>query len=353
MAKFNHQRAYQAHYGRIERYARMIDAIFKDANLEAAKIALSTGHTGEKLFTFADYPAANKRLDKLLREVAADIQNVVLNGERAEWDFSNQKNDDFVKAAFGSKANFKNARFAIYFNRNEKALEAFQKRRINGLGLSDKVWKLTKQYKQDLELSLDLGIRDGRSAAELSRDIRHFLNKPNALFRRVRDEHGNLALSKNALSYNPGAGQYRSAYKNAMRLARTEINMAYRTADEERWKQLDFVVGYEVKRSGHGYDCALCDSLAGRYPKDFRFVGWHPHCRCYIVPILKTADEMAEDSVLIMEGHNPTASNNSENAVKDIPDEFKEWLSENKERMGKAKSLPYFLRDNSQYISLR
>ena len=54
--------------------------------------------------------------------------------------------------------------------------------------------------------------------------------------------------------------------------------MAYRTAENERWKQMDFVVGYEIKRSGREFPCTVCESLAGKYPKDFTWVGWHPNC---------------------------------------------------------------------------
>ncbi|MBR3455746.1 MAG: hypothetical protein IKH26_10515 [Bacteroidaceae bacterium] len=42
-----------------------------------------------------------------------------------------------------------------------------------------------------------------------------------------------------------------SSYKNARRLAATECNTAYRTADHERWQQMDFVVGQEVHLSGN------------------------------------------------------------------------------------------------------
>jgi hypothetical protein len=38
------------------------------------------------------------------------------------------------------------------------------------------------------------------------------------------------------------------------------------------------------------------------------------------------------------------------NTVKDVPEDFKKWITENKDRIEKAKSLPYFLRDNSVYI---
>ena len=53
--------------------------------------------------------------------------------------------------------------------------------------------------------------------------------------------------------------------------------MAYHKADNERWRQLDFVLGYEVQVSGTNPNvCPLCEELAGKYPKGFEFVGWPP-----------------------------------------------------------------------------
>ena len=65
----------------------------------------------------------------------------------------------------------------------------------------------------------------------MSRDVCGYLRNPDKLFRRVRDKHGNLRLSKAAKAYHPGRGVYRSSYRNALRLTATENNMAYRTAD--------------------------------------------------------------------------------------------------------------------------
>ena len=155
-----------------------------------------------------------------------------------------------------------------------------------------------------MELALDIGIGEGRSAAELSRDVRRYLNHPERLFRRVRDKHGNLVLSQAAKAFNPGQGVYRSSFKNARRLTATETNMAYRKADNERWQQLFFVVGFEVKLSNnHSINGVpftdICDELAGKYPKTFVFTGWHPLCRCYTVPILITPITIGRGSGII------------------------------------------------------
>lgn len=209
-------------------------------------------------------------------------------------------------------------------------------------------------------MGLDLGIRSGRPALKMASDLKQYLLHPDKLFRRVRDEHGQLHLSKAAAAYHPGRGVYRSSYKNARRLAATETNIAYRTADYTRWQQLDFVVGIEVRLSnnhtclgGDGKPHAfsdICDDLKGRYPKDFKFTGWHPHCRCHAVTILKTPEEMAADNKRIMEGKESEEA--SENAVTDVPEGFSQWIKRNEKRIAQAGSLPYFIKDNRALLPI-
>lgn len=224
-------------------------------------------------------------------------------------------------------------------------------------------WKYTGQFRDEIELGLDVGIRQGRSADEMSRDLRGYLQQPDKLFRRVRDAYGVLRLSQAAKAYHPGRGVYRSSYKNARRLAATETNIAYHTADYLRWQQLDFVVGIRVELSNNHtlngrpfHD--ICDELSaprgsnntggrGCYPKDFKFTGWHPLCRCHALTILKTDDEIAEDTRRILAGE-PTDTG-SVDRVDDVPQEFKEWVDSNAGRITGAANrgtLPYFIRDN-------
>lgn len=136
-------------------------------------------------------------------------------------------------------------------------------------------------------------------------------------------------------------------YSNAMRLARTETNMAYRTSDHTRWQQLDFVVGIEIRTSNNHPIADICDELAGRYPKDFKFTGWHPQCRCHAVSILKTPEEMEADNERIMNGED--LNGESINTVRDMPNNFKDWVKENDSRIAMSNArgtLPYFLNDN-------
>jgi len=161
-------------------------------------------------------------------------------------------------------------------------------------------------------------------------------------------------------AYHPGQGVYRSSYKNARRLAATETNIAYRTADYERWQQLPFVVGIRVVLSNNHPEPDICDELSapvgstankgrGCYPKDFKFTGWHPHCHCHAESILKTEEEMAEDTRRILAGEEPATE--SSQTVDDVPQEFKDWIINNEPRIVKANRLPYFITDNEKLVT--
>lgn len=335
--RINQRAEYTAHYTRIERYIALIDAIFEQANKDLVKLARSVKYDGSKLFAFRNYPKLGTRFDELMNTMASDIQAVIINGVTAEWYESNAKNDNLAKSILGKRLSdqqVSSTEYQNYFHRSDGALKAFIERKDNGMNLSTRIWNMTKEYRSNLELALSVGLSEGKSAEELSRDIREYLNEPKCLFRRVRNKYGQLVLSKAAKSYNPGTGQYRSSYKNALRLARTEINMAYKTADYERWQQLDFVVGYEVKRSGRKYSCSICEAFAGKYPKWFKFVSWHPNCRCYVIPILMKDSEFWSES------------KTSVNEVTEVPPGFKRWCAENLERAKKSSSVPYWVRDN-------
>ena len=181
-----------------------------------------------------------------------------------------------------------------FFSRNLEALNAFQKRVDNGLTLSDRVLQTAQTAKTQLEFYLQSGIGTGQSADTISRDIRQLLQDPDKRFRRIRNSNGQLVPSKPMANFHPGQGVYRSAYKNALRITSTETNMGYRLSDYERWQQLDFVLGFQVKRSWNSEPCIICDALVGRYPKWFIFPGWHPFCICNATPILMERNDFAD-----------------------------------------------------------
>lgn len=335
--------------------AQAIMKMYEDAMAEASRIVASGVVDPDKAFYFDDYPSIKKRIDELMNEVNNQLLNTIESGNQDEWDLSVLKNDAMVDSLVASTG-IPQSTIAQWKQPNLSALTAFQQRKIEGMKLSQRVWNLTDQFRQELELALDLGIGEGKSADRMSRDVRRYLRNPDKLFRRVRDKHGNLRLSKAAKAYHPGRGVYRSSYRNALRLTATENNMAYRTADHLRWQQMPFVIGIEIKLSNNhtckgviGRFVDICDDLAGVYPKEFKFVGWHPHCRCFAIAKMASAEE-CNDYFDRLEAGEDVSNYQFSGKVKELPQNFQNWHTDNADRIARAKSQPYFLRDNQKLI---
>ena len=272
------------------------------------------------VFDIESMPGIRSAIDQELRRLANEIADGVVNGINNEWTLSNNKNDEMVNALTRGRPIPEPLREG-WMGRNLSALEAFRKRTEAGLGLSDRIWQTVRGHATNIERHLALGIHEGTPARELASQMKQYLNNPDALFRRVRDIEGELKLSRAAREYKPGAGRYRSAYKNALRLTRTETNKAYQQADNERWDKQDFVLGVEVQRSNVPYDCDICAAGVGRYPKDYEWTLWHPACRCRAIPILASEEEVAAQMQAVLRGENYQYTG----YVQDIPDSMKDF----------------------------
>lgn len=331
------------HYQRTEQYASLIAELFRLAVEDAARLSERLPATRERLFTFQDYPELNRAMDQVLNQMTNSIGATVIRGVQSEWIQAEGKYDALVRQLFPD-GNVP----PIYNARNVDALQAFTQRKTAGLRLSDRVFKYTGQFKNEIENSLTIGLARGESAIRQAARMNEYLQYPDLLgidARSLGNEQYRNQLLIRIANQSPGQGVYKSAYKNALRMTRTEINNAYRTADHERYQQLDFVVGIEVKRSRRIYDCEVCGPLAGKYPKTFKFSGWHPSCRCFVVTILATKEEIDEliDKVLRGEDASDFAS---VNAIKTPHQGFANYISGNSERLLRAKNPPYFIRDN-------
>lgn len=332
---------------RMKRVQQLLDA----AVGRAVGIASKTGYEDlSEDFRFDDFPQARREIDALLGELSTSLTLNVESANSEAWGLANRKNDamaDSMLEETGVELPRKATR--KWYNKNERALNAFQRRVSDGMNLSSNVWNLA-QFKGELELSLEMELGRGKSAAEISRDVRSFLKYPNKLFRRVRDEKGVLRLSRAAREFHPGQGVYRSSYKNALRLTATETNMAYRTADNMRWNQMDFVLGQHIEPSKTNHPVVdICDELKGDYPKDFKFVGWHPFCKCFSVPKLASKEEFIKYQQAILDGED-VSDWKFDGEVKDVPGNFKDWMQDNEQRVKYHNTVPYFIKDNTKYV---
>lgn len=324
------------------------------------------------LFHFNDFPEIREEYNRIFsdyvqKEVLA-YRSGITSGVALAY-----AQDNAVLTGFSILSNK-----AISTARNTAA-EAFIRGRLHaneGLGLSQLIWNYASQAKSEFEVAMSNviadGLKSGTSAADLARMVRQYLNNPDMMYRRyhrtVIDAHGNkkdvVKWRRRVVDENGkvrfveqplekvGMGHYRSARKNSERLMRTEINMAYHRANSERWQQEPFVIGITIELSPEHPALDECDDLAGRYPKDFVFIGWHPSCMCMANPITLQGKEKDDFYRRMMEGED-MSDYVSPYAVTDIPDKAKQWIEANKDkfiRAGERGKLGYVWRENQKYL---
>ena len=281
----------------------------------------------------------NQVVEKCVDRELDKLQSLLLTNLTAfnidAWKRSEMKNEDFISEYVKGMA-IDSVRKQGMFATNKDALSQLRKGfDARGNNLSPMVWNLADQTKTQLEYYLQTGLSVGRSSSRISQDLRQILNEPDKRFRRVKDKEGKLVMSQPMKNYHPGQGIYRSSKMNALRLTATSTNMSYRTADYERWSKQDFILGIEIHRSANNRGpCKICDAMVGKYPKTFKFTGFHPFCICFATPITMEPDSFA-DFLL-----NDTVP--QEQVITDIPKTAKDFVDENKNGVQSA----FWYKDN-------
>lgn len=367
---------------RTEAYAERVRTLFAATVNEILALNKTKPELDEgEMFSFdAASMKKQREVERLLRQLHSVATMAIQSGIKLEWAAANAECDKLVQSCFGKRA-LNTPEFTAWTQRNEAAMAAFIARSEKGLNLSQRVWKSCRQLRDEMEVAITVAVGDGTSAASMSRSVRKYLNDPDLMFRRFRykageetvfDEDGN-EIGKKIIwgkkwkkkirkpdgtvgwidydkdSYKDewtGPGYYKSSAQNAMRVARTETNIAYRRADHERWQQMDFVLGQRVSLSHNHPKKDICDKLAGDYPPDFVFDGWHPQCFCMVTPILMDEDEILKMNEAMLEGkeYKPRGKR-----ITQYPDNFKEWVRDNEEKILASHDFgsdPYFVRNN-------
>ena len=268
----NQKKKYQELNSRINRYVVLVEQIYDTLNLDAAKAVSRTEYSSDsnKPFKWSDYPQTKKQIDDIQRHFVEDINAIIYRGTTEEWKNSNEAQDLIANRVLKAyNAQVDREKYKVLYQVNSDALKAFQNRKDKGFNISAKLWQQSMIYKEELEAAISCAIQKGTSAVTLSKQISQYLLDFPSLQKDYKDRYGSAEHIQDC--------EYRS-----IRLARSEINMAYRTSENERWKQMDFVVGYEIKLSSSHHSRMphgdICDRLAGKYPKDFVWTGWHPNC---------------------------------------------------------------------------
>lgn len=352
---------------RREQLFRAIEQLIYTAYLQALSLPAVRRAIEQKKddFFFESNHTANRQVERVLGVMADRLNGLLLNGIRREWEFSNEVLEARVEAQLDPSTRDRMLRDRLRIDATQRSrlasADAFMReKQRDGLNLSGRVWNLAGNAKKEIEVILQNAIKEGRRGTEIAKDLRRFLIEPNKLFRRVRNkETGALELSAAAKAYHPGQGVYRSSYKNALRMARTELKAAQCEAAWQSAQTNPLIVGWEIRLSNNhttlrdGKPCPfhdMCDELQGVYPKAFRFRGWHPHCRCEMLPIIARPSDRKELYRRIFKGDAKERASWSPRAVEEVPQVFTDWVEKNRARARGWRTLPRFITDNPAYI---
>ena len=327
----------------------------------------------DALFNFDNFPLLKARLEDIFNDY---FQNSILCYKNGIT--------DGVSLAY-SHDNDALGQFSVL---TDKALETARKTAAatfianrlnakNGLNLAQSVWNYCQQTKAEFEMAMSNVIADGlgkgTSAEEVGRRIRQYLNNPDMMYRRYhtvkvlkngqkkdivtwrrkRIIDGRVRFVEEPLEH-VGQGVYRSARKNALRVARTEINAAYHKARNDRWKNEPFVIGQHIHISPQHdpeEDADICDELEGYYPKDFDCDGWHPQCMCTSDPVMISGEERKQFYKRMLNGEDMSGYV-SPNSIKDVPDQYKRYIEANSDKIVdafKRGKLAWHLANNKSY----
>lgn len=327
----------------------------------------------DALFNFDNFPVLKARLNEIFNDYFQNSMLCYKSGITSGVSLAYSHDNDAL------------GQFSVL---TDKALETARKTAAatfianrlnakNGLNLAQSVWNYCQQTKSEFEMAMSNviadGLEKGTSAEEVGRRIRQYLNNPDMMYRRYhtvkvlkngqkkdivtwrrkRIIDGRVRFVEEPLEH-VGQGVYRSARKNALRVARTEINAAYHKARNGRWANEPFVIGQHIHISPQhdpDEDADICDELEGYYPKDFDWDGWHSQCMCTSDPAMISGEERKQFYKRMLNGEDMSGYV-SPNSIKDVPDQYKRYIEANGDKIVgafKRGKLAWHLADNKSY----
>lgn len=355
---------------RTAKYIREVDDLYDSALKKVARLFVDVDIDETEPFSFDRY-GKFQQVDEIMTTLEKRIQSIVEEGIKKEFAKSYRNIDELIDEVVKGEVSERIVKRLSPKITSNVAAKTYIKATASGnITASTKVWN--GAVLGQMESAVHDAMLEGMPAARMATHIKQFLEQPDEFFRRYRIKVGEDASGKSMYGrkwkkritlpdgshkwkdadprdYPSGKGVYHSSYKNALRYASTSTNIAYRTGDYQRYQDLPFVIGIEIKTSQTNHNVSdICDELKGKYPKDFKWTGWHPNCRCYQVPILakqSEVDEMVDD---ILDGGDGT-NVKCDGVVTKLPSNFKDWVLNNVSRLiqsEKAGTTPYFIRDN-------
>ncbi len=375
MKKINYRKLRNELLKRTERYAEGVRLLYEQALADIAKEFVAVNYDPNKVFSFESCGKFT-RIDAIMSSLERQIQRVVEKSIAMEFGEAYKGCNELIEQVLGDRINTVILNAFMPKVTSGNAAKAFIIANKSGnIIASQRVWN--GAVLGQMETAVEEALIDGMPAKRMAKLIEQFLNNPDDCFRRFRIKTGVDASGKSMYgrkwkkrithqdgsttwkdadprNYPTGQGVYHSSYKNALRYTRSTTNIAYRTADYDRYQELSFVIGIEIHTTNNpNHKEDICDYLAGTYPKEFKWTGWHPNCMCYQIPLLASVAEVNKMADEVMRGGDPNDIQ-CRNEVTELPPNFVSWLNKNKSRYRSAEingTIPFFLRDNTRFVT--
>jgi len=357
------------------RYSSAVRELYDQALKEISMEFSMLDYDPNLVFSFEKFGKFSD-VDRIMTRLEQQIQQTINLAIENEFGAAYKAHESLLKQVLGSNVKKEVWQaFAPRISSGNAALLYMTETASDNITHSTRVWN--GAVLGQMETAVQQAMMEGMPAKQMAGLIEQYLNDPDSCFRRfriktgvdadgrtmygrkwkkrVRNKDGSTSwFDADPRDYPTGQGVYHSSYKNALRYTRTSTNIAYRTADLQRYQTELFVLGFEIRTTSNpAHKEDICDLLAGRYPKEFKWVGWHPQCMCFQVPILATPEEVDAMADAIIKGQDP-ASVPVAGRVTDVPDNYKEWVAKNEDRIQQSidqgRQLPYFLRDNGSVV---
>lgn len=172
--------------------------------------------------------------------------------------------------------------------------------------LSQRIWNLDKYGRDGINMAVQAGIAEGKSAWQLAQDIELFLGAGKDCPRWTNDRLS--TLTKKQIADGDRTGLYsgdecrgQGVSYNALRLARTEIQAILNDATTRNFKQMPWIEQEKINLSPAHAERDECDDVVeggedgnGEYPVGEITLGLHPHCMCYKTAVLAPPDEFTK-----------------------------------------------------------
>ena len=171
-----------------------LKALYGNAYAEVLKLATVRNaiESGAE-FSWKGNPLAERQLNQQLELLSNRASRTIQNGITGGWKEGESDVKDEILERFGKKENKKEVNNVIedaVKQQRQKGVTAhtFANEKRGGLNVSGRVWKLGGNAKKELEVIIQNGIIEGKSADEVTRGLKDYLNEPDKLYRRVKNK---------------------------------------------------------------------------------------------------------------------------------------------------------------------